>query len=237
MSWKKRILLGSGLCVLFLAGLIAHRLFKKGSNAPLVLIAAPVVYTEPNIDPFDNLTPAERTTVVDVFFASNRQGKGLPSDRVYANSWSDHLHLGKAQVQFGDKTTTWEQLHAASLSPDRSVPMPVTLAQSQEFGVLARTVETNGGANQPKIGDQAFAQAINQTLATKRNREIKVYIHGYKVDFAHGCQMGAQLHHFAVRGGVTVAFNWACRQRDITYFSDQERARQSIPDLVDLIEF
>jgi esterase/lipase superfamily enzyme len=233
----KQILGVAGLFMLALAGLAARHVLKRGSNAPLVLIPAPVLYTDPNIDPFDHFTPQDRTTVVEVFYATNRQGTGLPSRRSYHNGWSDHLRLGRARVRFGDPNTTWEQLHAASVTAARDRPMPVRLADSQEFGVLTRRDDEGREAEPGSAGDAEFARAVNAALAGKTSKEIKIYIHGYKVDFAHGCQLGAQLHHFAAREGVTVSFNWACRQRDITYFGDQKRARRSIPDLAALILF
>ncbi|MFC1765339.1 alpha/beta hydrolase [Planctomycetota bacterium] len=227
------IVYGSLLAIVLLSG-CAH-------NKDVGLIVTPVVYTHTDIDPFDHTPVDLQTTEVEVFYATNRKRKGSMNKPVYTNGMDHVLHLGLCTVQFGDSSLTWKQLHAASLVAEREQVIPVTVASSTEYGVLNTNVTSkplkHPLAETHTIGDATFVAAINDRLRKASNKVINIYMHGYKVPFTHAPELASQLHHFANRQGVMVGFDWACRQKDITYFSDERRARRSAKGLVEFMSF
>src|SRR4029453_10439300 len=68
------------------------------------------------------------------------------------------------------------------------------------------------------------------------NREVNIYIHGFRTSFSPEGEVLAKLQHFLARGGATVLFAWPSRQNLMLYGSDVERGRKSAHYLADLIE-
>ncbi|MFC1765407.1 alpha/beta hydrolase [Planctomycetota bacterium] len=214
---------------------------QKYKSKDPTLIVTPVVYTNTQIDPFDHLPVAEQTMDVDVFYATNRKRKGEMDNPTYTNGMDKVLRIGQATVRLGNEDLTWPELHAASISAERSAEIPVNVVDVKECGVLNANVTGKplkySLAEKHTIGDAAFAAAINEQLAKSSVKEINLYMHGFKVPFEHGPRLAGQLHHFGARQGVMIAFDWACRQKDITYGSDERRARKSVDDLAEFLLF
>ncbi|MFC1765049.1 alpha/beta hydrolase [Planctomycetota bacterium] len=201
------------------------------------LINTPVLYSDIEFDLLDYLPEEHKTPMVEVFYATNRQHRLLGDEQVrYGNRIDDRVHVGRGQVRLGDEDVTWDQLHQASKVAEREESIPVTLEEVESFGVLQNSLDGDLRSDEV-VGDARFADTINAALAASENKLINIYVHGYKVDFDHGAVLAAQFRHFAGRSGVSIAFDWACRQSGLLYLGDVKRARKSIPDLVALVDF
>jgi esterase/lipase superfamily enzyme len=190
------------------------------------MMPTPVVFWHDEIDPGAWTPEADRSTMVKVFYVTDRKASGKPEDRRYTNSRGKALQLGEAVVRIGSKHMTWEDLNAASNSSQRRRTIPIDLKNAREYGSLT----------EPE-GEQAFAGAINQQLARSRNKDINIYIHGANVNFARPCLVSAELFHFLSRDGVMVAFAWPSRQSVARYFADVREAGRSAPNLTALLDF
>jgi esterase/lipase superfamily enzyme len=204
-----------------------------GCHEPLM--PTPIALTHDHIDTYDGLPPEKKTTEVEVFYFTNRNGKGPLEKRSYGNGIEEVLHLGVSRVQIGGNSMTWEKLHEISNSAERKSSVPLILKNSREFGLLSTTVPDDYEADVP-IGDQAFSQAMNQKLAETEYKEINIYVHGFLVDFYNANVITAQLYHFVGREGVSIGFSWSSRQRLLLYLGDIKRAKRSVDALVLLVE-
>lgn len=198
------------------------------SPPPLTLMSTPVIYHDAAIDPFAHLSDAERVPDVGLFYATNRQ----PQANSYGNGVSDQLHLGRSVVRLG---TQWAQLRRASLSATRSNEPPLSLLHTTEAG----DIPLHPASSVPLSSDvQAYVDAINLALDKARDKEIIIYVHGAKVDFANANELTGELVHFAGRDFVGLAFSWPSHQNIASYLLgvDVQRARQSSLALSQLIE-
>ncbi len=228
MMTKNHIL---GLCLL---GLCLAGCQGRGH---MPLITTPILYSDIDLNLFDYVPPHEQTPTVEVFYATNRQRHLLLDDEVrFGNRMDDRLHVGVSQVRLGDEDMTWERLNQASVTAERDKSIPVTLESVKSCGVLKNSLSGDLRPDE-QWGDQAFAEAVNEALDHCERKKIKIYVHGFKVDFDHGVVLGGQFRHFAMREGVTIAFDWACRQTGWLYPGDVKRAQQSVPQLVALLDF
>jgi esterase/lipase superfamily enzyme len=198
---------------------------------PLMLMSTPVIYHQAAIDPFAHLSPAERVPDVALFYATTRAPEGAG----YGNRVSSTLQLGRAQVRLGDQQSDWSQLHSASVSELRARELPLSLIAAQQTAVLPvqRPIDVPLA---PPV--QSYVDAINLALDKARDKEIIIYVHGAKVDFANACELTGELVHFAGRDFVGLAFDWPSHQNIASYLLgiDVNRARDSSQALAQLIE-
>ncbi|WP_068826161.1 alpha/beta hydrolase [Pseudomonas sp. BMS12] len=200
-------------------------------TTPLTLMNTPVIYQQAAVDPFAHLPEAERVPPVAVFYASNRGRSGA----AFGNAISNELHLGRASVQLGVPDDDWPDLYQASISEIRERELPLALTRVENLSQLdlATPLPTQLNAAQ-----QAYVDAINFELAKARDKEIIIYVHGAKVDFANACELMGEIVHFAGRDFVGVAFSWPSHQNILSYLTgtDVRRARDSQAALASLIE-
>lgn len=216
--------------LLFATALIAL-LAGCGAAKPLTLMSTPVIYYQAAIDPFAHLPETERVPEVSVFYATNR----APSSSGYGNQVSERLHLGSASVRLGGSDDLWPQLRNASLSETRPRDLPLSLLQAREDAHLPLH-SADAGALPADV--QAYMDALNLQLSKARDKEIILYVHGAKVDFANANQLTGELVHFAGRDFVGLAFAWPSHQNILSYLLgvDVERARQASHALSQLLE-
>ncbi|WP_076428602.1 alpha/beta hydrolase [Aquipseudomonas alcaligenes] len=206
-------------------------LLSCSSPKPLILMATPVIYEQAAIDPFAHLTENERVPSVSLFYATNRR----PETEGYGNQFSDKLHLGRSDVRLGSPQDNWPELRDASLSATRTHELPLSLNSVREDANLPvhQAIEAPLSAEL-----QRYVDVINLELTKARDKEIIIYVHGAKVDFANANQLTAELVHFAGRDFVGLAFSWPSHQNILSYLIgiDVSRARQSSHALGQLIE-
>lgn len=233
--------LSSAIAVTFRPALLLLVLVLCSCSAPpaFTLMDTPAIYHHGAIDPFAHLDKSDHGTVLPVFYATNRKPQPADAKHLpYGNSKASELYLGAATLRFGDEEFSWEELYAASLAPERSDPVTLSLAAFNEMARLPETFSADLG--QPlSTEQQAFAEAINAQLAKARDKEILVYVHGTKVDFLNAVAMTAEIDHFSGRDFVGVAFAWPSHQNILYYLlgMDVTRARDSSLALQALLQF
>jgi esterase/lipase superfamily enzyme len=205
------------------------------STKPLGLMETPVLYHQAAVDPFAHLGPEDKTTLTQVFYATNRAPQDLKTGLPYGNGTSGLLHLGRATVRLGDENTRWEDLYLASVSPNRESLIPLTLQEATELAAI----EPDKPGEHALVGDaQSVASAINKELEKTKDKELLIYVHGTKVDFANACALTAEIDHFTGRDLVGVGFAWPSHQNILSYVlgMDVRRATSSAGSLRRLIE-
>ncbi len=202
------------------------------------LMPAPVIYQDTTVDPYAHLKPEEKNTLLSVFYATNRKPRTTAKVISYSNEMSSMLHLGEAQIRFGDQQTSWENLQLASTHADRQDPMHLTLEKTSELATVhadALHSQTLNFSSELHL----FADAVNTQLARVRDKEIIIYVHGAKGSFLKSVALTAEINHFSGRDFVGVAFSWPSHQEIISYVAgeDVSRAEHSTTSLRTLIEF
>lgn len=208
------------------------------TTKPIPLMPAPVIYHNPQVDPYAHLTQEQKTTAVPVFYATNRVAKKSDYGIQYGNGVSDFLHLGRSHVRFGDHLTTWDDLYRASTSMEASDPIPVSLVGTDEMVRIKSddlfSSQLNGSASL-----ESYAALINKELDKAIDKEIIIYVHGAKGSFVKSVALTAELDHFSGRDFIGFAYAWPSHQNILSYVtgSDVKRAKHSTASLRTLIEF
>jgi esterase/lipase superfamily enzyme len=206
------------------------------------LMPAPEIYASVTIDPFRDIEgiPEGRAPYRGILYATDRK----PSDTkgvFYENKRGFLLRLGLADIIAGEKNLDWEEARRISLLKNRPDNYPLELAAVEEFGILDRSVsefiDTAGLPTDPRAPAEAFAALIDTKLAISRNKDILIYVHGYKVVFANPILVTTELWHFLGYDGVAIAFAWPSTPSTWAYMSDLETAALSAHSLRILIEY
>lgn len=197
------------------------------SHTMSTMMPAPIIYHNSLIDPFEHLAETQKSIKTRVFYATNRAPNAESNNLTYGNSLDDEIHLGVATVHMGDQSTDWEDLYGYSLANTEILSMPITLEKHTELASIPTSPVY--GQDEMSPGLQAFFDSINEEISTSIDKEIMVYVHGAKVDFAISTILTAEVDHFAGRDFVGVAFAWPSHQNIAAYMTgiDVKRALAS----------
>jgi len=205
------------------------------SHKTTTMMPAPVIYHNSVIDPFAHMAEKHKSTKISVFFATNRVPEANPEDHQYGNSIDRQIHLGSATVRMGQQDMDWDDLYAYSRADKQMPPMPITLEMTTEMAIIPTSFTTGQEKLSPDL--QAFVESINKEITTAIDKEIMVYVHGTKVDFANSVILTAEIDHFTGRDYVGVAFAWPSHQNILAYLTgiDVKRALDSSEALQHLL--
>jgi esterase/lipase superfamily enzyme len=206
------------------------------------LMPAPEVYVSGTVDPFSGIENIadERVPYRGILYATDRK-PAEEENSFYENRRGFLLRLGLAKITLGKNDLDWEEARRISLLKNRTDKYPLQLATVEEFGVLDRSVsELIDPALLPtdlRTPAETFAALIDAKLAISRNKEILIYVHGYKVVFDNPILVTTELWHFLGYDGVAIAFAWPSTPSTWAYMSDLETAALSAHSLRILIEY
>ncbi len=213
----------------FLSGCSTHKI--------TTLMPTPVIYSNSIVDPFAHLDSTHKSTRTDIFYATNRR-RSLDEGKVqYGNAKESFLYLGQATVRMGRQEENWEDIYTFSRSAEYTEPVPVVLEDVVETSTFQPNVDYSGGELPPRL--QTFVDAVNTQLDSALDKEIMVYVHGTKVDFANSAILTAEIDHFAGRDFVALSFAWPSHQNILSYMigTDVRRALDSTEALSGLLVF
>ena len=202
----------------------ASLLLAACASTPPHVMPTPAVMKDPRLDFAKEHPTALRSTGLPVFYATTR-ARGEPGH--FVNARGDGTQLGIAHVRLGEPGWTWDDLIASDKASSIETP---------RFGQVER-IEPLGawqGDGDATEAEGRFIAAINAQLARARNREIVIYVHGYKVEFDEvAVQMGSFAHYLG--HGAMITFQWPTGANFWNYITDCPRAKQYVPDIERLI--
>lgn len=205
--------------------LFAIALLGSGCATDPHIIPTPAVFKDPRLD-FEAQIPKDlRTTTLPVFFATTR----APSNDAehYANADGGGVTFGVATVRLGAAGGSWSDLMASNRASSVEHPRPGAVVAIEEFG------RASASTPDPAV-EQRFIAAINAQLARSGNKEVIVYVHGYRVTFDEvAVQMGSFSHYLGQ--GATVTFQWPTGMMFWNYITDCPRAEAYVPDIERLL--
>jgi esterase/lipase superfamily enzyme len=209
----------------------------------LDLMPAPQVYSQGNVDPFEDRNPIEDIPYQGILYATDREpADETHPEQFYQNKRGHVLRLGVGHLELGKEGVTWEEARQISLAKNRTESYPIKVNGVTDFGILENTMPW-AFYNRDEIpeeildGDEEFIKAINEKLTVSKRKHIYIYTHGYKVVFENPLLVATELWHFLGYDGAFVAYAWASTPRRLAYFADIETANLSARNLRKFIEY
>lgn len=191
------------------------------------LMSTPVMYRDGLTRPYTQLPDDIAAPNVNVFYATDRQptDASIINPLFYGNDRSMNLFLGQATVRFGDEDMQWTAIEEASLRKKRDLVIPLEIIKNQVIHKIAPPIETHETSFQTQeSGKDPFIKALEKRLSHSENKDIFIFVPGFKVDFAYPVLVAAELWHYLGYPGVFLAYSWPSRQRLRDYLSDVETA-------------
>jgi len=191
------------------------------------LMPTPAVFRDERID-FQPQLPAElRSTRLNVFYATTRAPAPAGETGHYVDAAGDGVRLGVAGVRLGEPGWTWDDLVVSDLTNTIERARPGAVERVEEFGM-------SGDGSGAREAERRFIAAIDSQLAKSNNKELVLYVHGYRVTFDEvAVQMGSFAHYLG--HGAMVTFQWPTGLNFWNYLTDCPRAERYIPDIERLI--
>jgi esterase/lipase superfamily enzyme len=197
------------------------------ASAPPHLMPTPVLFQDERLDFTPRLPAALRSTRLPVFYATTRAAASPGEPGHYVNAAGDGITLGSATVRMGEPNWTWDQLIASDLTNTIAHARPGVVERVDELG----TLRADSGAGE---AERRFIAEIDGQLAKAINKEIVLYVHGYRVTFDEVSVQMASFAHYLGHGAV-VTFQWPTGLNFWNYITDCPRAERYIPDIERLV--
>jgi esterase/lipase superfamily enzyme len=213
---------------------------NKPKPNQVFLMPAPDVYEEGEIDPFDGNDRIVQGDIRGILYATDRMPVtegDKKKHEFYSDKRANALYLGQARVSLGkDKDMTWEEARRVSLLKNRTKNFPLQVASIEEFGVLERSITPFDGTT-PRSSEpgDTFSAEIDRMLERSDSKDVFIYVHGYKVNFANPVLVASELWHFMGYEGAFIAYSWPATFNFTAYLSDIEDATRSARSLRSLI--
>lgn len=196
----------------------------------LDLMQPPDIFDEEKFNPFDNIEDPEYSLPYNgVLYATDREAADdFSLQRYYQNERSTNLKLGLAEVSIAGEELSWDEAKKISLDKNRKGRYPTEVVKVTEIASLnlvePMTTEKDFTTSQYFAAAKKYADIINSKLATSRQKDIYIYVHGYKTTFENPVLVSAQLWHYMAYDGVFIAYAWPATPSRWAYLRDTDAA-------------
>ena len=121
---------------------------------------------------------------------------------------------------------TWDELKKVSLLKNRTEKFPLKVKETKEYGILEQTIHEFARpevmALKSSDPGRRFAELINQRLEHTDQKEIFIYVHGFKVNFENPLLVASELWHYMGYKGVFIPYAWPSTTSVWAYAKDSE---------------
>ncbi len=202
------------------------------------MMVTPTLFATGEVDPFFELPEDARKSRLSVFYATDRL-EDHPGWGNYGRRRSSTLDLGTCEVNFGG-SDNWDTLVRLTAGYDSGRRPSVEIEKTRRIGDLyttRRTAEEPTGPAEPDSTAKEFLRQIEAALEASSQREITIYIHGFKNGFHEAVKTTAEYAHYAGNQGVFLCYSWPSYNSLWEYSHDRESARFTGTHLRQLVEF
>jgi esterase/lipase superfamily enzyme len=187
----------------------------------------PAFLDSSKVAPFTDASPVATPSDPLILYATLREPATVEGeDRFYTADRAAELRLGEGRIVLGRDDISWDEARQLSLLKDNNDRYPLQVAEVREFGILDRTLHPilhkRGTLSPDPVPAVAFSAAVNARLARSRDKDIFIYVHGYRVNFENPLLVAAELWHFLGYDGVFIPFAWPSHRGRFAYFGDTE---------------
>jgi len=206
------------------------------------LMPAPAVFEEGVIDPLADLGNIA-SPYDGVLYVTDRMPAGKNDfEPFYRNARGPAFRVGLGDVIYDGEPLPPDEVRQITLSKTRTEKIPLKVTDVKEFGVLSTILPFDFLTDPSDLGgapsaDAEFADLINAKLEVSTQKDIFIYIHGYKVVFENPLLISTELWHFMGYDGVFLAYAWPSTPKRLAYFKDLETAQLSGHNLRLLLEY
>ena len=230
--------------LLFLLALIVAGLSGCAGNKPyqINLMPAPDVFADGTVELLGEEDPISSLPYKGILYVTDRRpAEEGDKVRYYRNERGHVLRVGIASIELKDQDFTWEEARRISLLKNRSNKYPLRVSDAEEIGILK---DSFNDFMDPEILDpdpdrpaREFAAMIDQKLEQSENKDVYIYLHGYKVVFENPILVATELWHFLGYDGAFIAYSWPSTPKTLAYASDLETAAYSARNLRLFLEY
>jgi esterase/lipase superfamily enzyme len=207
----------------------------------LNLMPAPEIYTAQIANPFTDEKSAQVIPYKGMLYATDRKpATGKDKDLFYANTRGHLLRLGVGNIQLEQGQLSWLEVKRISLLKKRDRDYVLRVTDVNELGILDSSHSSLYKTRRPGSdisADKVFADLVNEKLKTSQNKDIFVYIPGFKVVFSNPLLVAAELWHFLGYDGVFISYAWPSSPSRWAYAKDLETAAYTSHNLRLLLEY
>ena len=164
-----------------------------------------------------------------MLYATDRKPSDDPDERpFYLDEAGFILRLGEARVKAGPEGADWETVRRTTLAKNRTGDYPLEVVSVRGTGYLADTysflTRSFPKDTSPDDRGREFARRINERLAASGDKDVYIYIHGFRVMFNVPVLVASELWHFMGYRGAFIAYSWASTPSLFAYLADLEAA-------------
>jgi len=215
------------IVILLLLAVAGITVFFVYHHPPMRLMPAPLLFQTEGADIVDLAPALKEGAKIDIFYATSRAPFGPRDNRIYTVAPDYRLHLGRAELRIGDKTTTLDQIFEWSFGADQGDRPFIRLERMREAATLGPNAD-------PSLAADWFAE-IDALLEAGPDTDLLVYVHGANTTVERAAGQASQLRHFTGRNAVVVLFAWPTAENFLRYGRDVTSALASAPKLADVI--
>ena len=212
-----------------------------GKGPPtLALMPAPEAFSDGAFDRAADDRPVGDIPDGGLLYATGRQKSlgNAPGD-FYTTERSLVVHLGEAKISVSRPEITWRQARELALLKAPTRDYPIQVSGVTEYGILERSVtpyvDPGPQTIAPRVATERFAAEVNRRLARTGQKDVYIYVHGYKVTFDNPVLVAAEMWHFMGYEGVFIAYSWPATPEATAYVGDVDTAMGMARNLRELV--
>jgi len=212
-----------------------------GQSPPtLALMPAPEAFSKGAFDQAADDRPVGDIPDGGLLYATGRQKSpgNAPGD-FYTTERSLVVHLGEAKISISRPEITWRQAREIALLKAPTRDYPIQVSGVTEFGILDRSVtpyvDPGPLAIAPASATARFTSEVNRRLDRTGQKDVYIYVHGYKVTFDNPVLVAAEMWHFMGYEGVFIAYSWPATPESTAYIGDVDTAMGMARNLRELV--
>lgn len=225
---------------LFLAYIVVTLQTLTGCSKAHVLVPTPNLYAQSGGYPAADIDPANRTSTAELLYFTDRAPEtAKDGSQAYSVDRSTSLAFGTVGISFGDDLS-WDELAEASGTKKRDHKIKLEIEEIQE---IARFPETPLPFRMTETGIEVMPESmasqnaateevkavLRSRLAATDDKEVTLFIHGFKNEFHHAALAMTDVWHFTGRKGVPIIYTWpAGNDGMFGYFRDRESGEFSV---------
>jgi len=185
------------------------------------------------IDPFADETVIEREGHPDILYATDREPAPDGGSGFYGDARGRALRLGRGVIEGlgADGRTTWADARSVALLKDEVEAYPLRVTAVEEYGIVPASLPSVAPDALRDAADEGamrrFIDDLDERLNASAQKDVYLFVHGYKVGFEHPLLVAAELWHYLAYNGAFVAYAWPTGSQVWSYPSSAESAVNS----------
>lgn len=174
-----------------------------------------------------------------MLYVTDRRPSQTADGAFYGSLRGGVLRAGEAHVTVGRPDLTWNEMRREAHLRRKLDDLSLRVTGVEEFGPLESPAQPGVRPAGALTGPAArrLAEEINARLAHAPEKDVFIFIHGFRVNFENPMLVGAELWHFLGYQGAFIAYSWPATTKVTAYVGDIETAMATARNLRELISF